>query len=109
MVIDDEAKACLENCAFSTPHQVFGVGQFLGLVMLSNTTATVRGCSFFKNAWGVFVGCPLDDATRDLLLRENDFEGNVEEDITEMFDEYDGQRIQPWRIGWTENAAHLIA
>ena len=90
VIMKDGANACLENCTFSTQDSP----GFLGLVMLSNTTATVRGCSFFNNAWGMFVGCSLDDATRDLLLRENDFEDNEVEDITDMFD-YDGQRIQP--------------
>ena len=54
--------------------------------------------------WGMYVGNKIDDETTALLLRNNDFHHNGEEDITEQYD-YTGQRIQPWRPGWSEWAA----
>ena len=62
--------------------------------------------TFCYNAWGMFVGQDIDDETEtgQLLLRNNEFHSNVFENISKMNGDYEfsGQRVQPWRLGWSE-------
>lgn len=102
----DGACACLKGSTLSTPATCqMGLGSFLGLVMTDGTTATVRGCTFCFNFWGMFVGKDVDDDTEtgQFLMRHNTFHSNHGENISRMDNNYDyhGQSIQPWRPGWS--------
>ena len=109
VIMMDGSSAHLEDCTLSTPSRSeAGLGAFLGLVMGDNTCATVMGCTFCYNCWGMFVGKDVDDETETgkFLLRQNTFHSNAMENISNMDDNYQyyGQRIQPWRPKWSEKS-----
>ena len=96
------ACAFIEACTLSSPGWEHDSGSFLGLVLLEHSTVVIKGSHICYNQWGMYVGNDVDEATKTLLLSDNEFHDNVDKDITTMYTHVAGLRVQPWRRGWSE-------